>query len=94
MHLKKLDNRGVAAAKIIVALTSFFVLTIIFITMDPVISGDLYDSMSAMAPDRTANLDRYVLGWHMWVPLFMAAIFLYIITAAWNSDSPSRVRRV
>lgn len=79
--------------RIVAALVAFFVLTIIFVFFDPVIEDNIYEDVaSSRIEDERAQLvaDMFLNQWHWWVAPFIAAIFIYIITAGRTEDYPSR----
>ena len=64
-------------------MVALFVLTIIFVYMDPVVEDNIHAEMKERVTGEAASnlLDTYLNSWHMWVPLFLAAIFLYVVSA-------------
>jgi hypothetical protein len=75
-------SKGMSAMRLMTALTSFFVLTIIFTYFDPVVEDDIYgfaDERLTGTPQ--AVIDKYLGAWHFWVPAFLLAIFIYVVSA-------------
>ena len=77
--------------KLVMALTAFFALTIIFSFFDPVISGTLYPKMLALVGDNVqaqTALGRFDFAWNAWVPGFIVAILIYAVSAGWDDEKP------
>lgn len=81
-----------APARPLLALAAFFTLIIIFVYFDPVVSGAIYDfgkdQTQSTAGD--AIIDQYLNQWHYWVPMFIIAIFLFVITAGGDQSYQGR----
>lgn len=77
-------NKGLSVIRLVYSLVAIMVLTIIFTAFDSPIN-----TLHTFGEDQGANqlvLDRYLFSWQNWVGLFIAAIFLYMITSSGESE--------
>jgi len=77
-------NKGISTGRMVIALTSFFVLTLLFTLLDPVIEDDLYAQGKDMVTEGSkadATLDKYLNQWHWWVAPFLLSIFILALSA-------------
>ena len=80
-----------SGVRLITALTALFMLTVIFTYFDPVVEDDIYgfaDERLSGTPQQV--IDKYLGAWHFWVPAFLLAIFIYVVSAG-AERSESRI---
>lgn len=79
-----MNNRGIAIPRLVMGVAGVFILIVIFTYFDPVISDKLYDQGQDMVEDggKAENvLGKYLFSWHTWVPMFLLALFILILSA-------------
>jgi len=80
------NNRGIAGVRLFAGMIALFALTVIFIFFDPVITT-IQEKMVDILGTTGTPLDlttKYLNGWHIWVPLFIIAIFIYMVSAGFE----------
>lgn len=87
-----MNNKGLAADRLFLALMGLFVLTIIYVFFDPLIEDKLYTGYGVEQTDAGSTprniLDKYMAGWHWWLPMFLLAILIYAATAGRSRRTP------
>ena len=78
-----MNNRGMSGARIMTALVSLYILTMIFIYFDPLVEDKIYGFADEKITDAKPQniIDKYLGAWQFWVPAFLLAIFIFIISA-------------
>jgi len=89
-----MNRKGLISVRLVVGLIALFSLTIIYTYFDAVVEDNFYTDMGkAHVTDSRADslLDSYLNGWQQWVPLFIIAIFIYML-AAFGNQGPAAGR--
>lgn len=82
-------SKGLAVPRLLMGVTAVFVLVIIFTYFDPVIEDKLYQQGQDMVDDggKAENvLNHYLISWHYWVPMFLIAFFILIVSSGAEPD--------
>jgi len=82
-------NKGLAIPRLMMGVTAVFILIIIFTYFDPVIEDKLYQQGVDMTDDGSQArnvLDKYLMSWHYWVPMFLVAFFILIVSSGAEPD--------
>jgi len=72
-----------SATRLMSGLVALFVLTIIFTYFDPVVEDTIYGFGSSQITEDAPQqvIDKYLGGWQFWIPAFLLAIFVLVVSA-------------